>query len=100
MAPRPPHRAESSPIQCRETPIEEAADGEVALEADRDLIGVPRFMVRAGARKQFGARGPVRLILADPFVASDCVERRETRFGAVALGDRECPIYRRHGRSR
>ena len=59
--------------------LEESADGGVALEADRDVVGVAGFGVRAGLGQQLRARGPVGLVLGEPRIGGDLVERRERR---------------------
>ena len=51
--------------------LQEAAHRRIALETDRDLVGVPRFAMRARPRQQLRARRPVGLVLGEPRIGRD-----------------------------
>ena len=56
----------------------------VALEPDGELVGLARLGEGAAPREELGAGGPVGLVLGEPRVARDRVERGEAGGGAVA----------------
>src|SRR5580700_6541842 len=52
--------------QGRLTALQEAADGGVALETDRHLVGAAGFAICAGLGQQLRARSPVGLVFGEP----------------------------------
>ena len=56
-------------------PLQEAADGGVALEADRQLVGAAGLAVRARPREQVRARRPVGLVVGEARVRRHLLQR-------------------------
>jgi len=52
------------------TPLQKAADRGVALETDRDFVGVAGFILCACLGQQLRACSPVGLVFGEPHIAA------------------------------
>ena len=74
-------------------PAQKGAHGRVALEADRNLISLARFIASGGSGQQLGARRPVRLIFGESHI-SEALQDLDRNVRPSQLGDRKRPIDR------